>query len=786
MSTVHLVETKTRKIAVVGNPNTGKTTLFNGITRGNQKIGNWPGVTVEKITGTLKADEQDITVVDLPGIYCLSANSEDEIIARDYILSGEPELVVNIVDASNLERNLFLTTNLLEMNVPVLLVLNMMDVAKNNGISIDTKLLEKELNVPVVPISATEREGIDRVVQRIQTKMDKKAEHSAEISYPNEIETVISQWSDSVQDIAARLGTTARWVCTKLLEGDTWITEKVVNLGAVSKEEIEQKAAWVESMLNDTPDVIIAEYTYGFIQGIAKSVIKKTDRRQSISERIDKLAMHKLLGIPIFLGVMYLVFWLTMSVGGAFIDFFDIFFGTIFVDGFAALLGALSAPEWLVGILANGIGAGIQTVATFIPIIFMMFLMISLLEDSGYMARAAFVMDRFMRWLGLPGKAFIPMLVGFGCTIPAVMATRTLENKKDRYLTIFMAPCMSCGARLPVYALFAAAFFPGRPGLVVFSIYMAGILVALITGLVLKNTLFKGEPSHFVMELPPYHPPRLRHIMFHTWNRLKIFMFRAGKVIIIVVAILSFFSSLGVDGSFGNEDSDTSVLAKIGKTITPIFRPMGIEEDNWPATVSIFTGLFAKEAVVGTLNSLYSQIEASTAAGAGVSADGTTEEPETLPEAEAFSFWSGIGESFTTIPENLSGVFTGLSDPLGVGMIAGEPETVAEEVEADTSIYASMRYYFNAGPLQAYAFLLFILIYFPCVAALGAIIREMGRGFGWLIVGYLTLMGWIVATLFYQLTVAHQAIWIVIPIILLGAIYALFAVLGRRQQTRVL
>lgn len=782
MSTVQLINTQTKKIAVIGNPNTGKTTLFNGITGGNQRIGNWPGVTVEKISGTVKTEGQEITVVDLPGIYSLSANSEDEIIARDYMLSGEPELVINIVDASNLERNLFLTTNLLEMNVPVLLVLNMMDVAKKNSISIDTKLLEEELRVPVVAISATEQEGINNVVQRIQKEVRKKSEYSAEISYPNEIETVITQWADRVEDIATQLGTTARWVCIKLLEGDTWITEKVVNLGAVTKEEIEQKAAWAESMLNDTPDVIIAEYKYGFIQGLAKSVVRKTDRRQSVSDKIDKLAMHKLLGIPIFLGVMYLLFWLTMNAGGAFIDFFDIFFGTIFVDGSAILLGALSAPAWLVSILANGIGAGIQTVATFIPIIFAMFLMISLLEDSGYMARAAFVMDRFMRWLGLPGKAFIPMLVGFGCTIPAVMATRTLENKKDRHLTIFMAPCMSCGARLPVYALFAAAFFPGRPGLVVFSIYMAGILVALITGLVLKNTLFKGEPSHFVMELPPYHAPRLRHIMFHTWNRLKIFMFRAGKVIIIVVAILSFFSSLGVDGSFGNEDSETSVLAKIGKTITPIFRPMGIEKDNWPATVSIFTGLFAKEAVVGTLNSLYSQIEAS---GAGESADRTTEETETMPEAETFSFWGGIGEAFTTIPENLSGVFTGLSDPLGVGMIGGDPETVAEEVEADTSIYASMRNYFNAGPLQAYAFLLFILIYFPCVAALGAIIREIGRGFGWLAVGYLTLMGWIVATLFYQLTVAHQAIWIIIPIMLLGAIYALFVVLGRRQQARV-
>ncbi len=762
-------------VAVVGNPNTGKTTLFNGLTGGKQKIGNWPGVTVEKKTGPLKADKDNVLVVDLPGIYSLSADSEDEVVARDYILSGEPDLVVNIVDAANLERNLFLTTNLLEMEVPVLLVLNMMDQAEKNNIKIDTVLLEEELGVPVVPITATSPGDISRAVSRIVKELGKVKPSNVEIRYPNEIEELIKEWSPKVEEIAQAFRTTPRWVSLKLLEGDPWVTEKTLNLGCISREQVSEQLSGIEKLLGESPDVTCAEYKYGFIQGLCRDILKRTDIRTSVSEKIDRMVLNKVLGIPIFLGVIYLVFWLTMNLGGAFIDFFDVFFGAIFVDGFGRLLELMNSPEWLVNVLAGGIGAGIQTVATFIPIIFMMFLMLSILEDSGYMARAAFVMDRFMRWLGLPGKAFIPMLVGFGCTIPAVMATRTLESKRDRFLTVFMTPLMSCGARLPVYALFAAAFFPGRPGLAVFSIYLAGILVALVTGLLLKNTLFKGQVSHFVLELPPYHGPRFRHIMSHTWTRLKIFMFRAGRVIIIVVAVLAFLSSLGIDGSFGNEDSDQSVLARIGKAITPVFKPMGVEEDNWPATVSIFTGLFAKEAVVGTLSSLYSQIDASGDKGGE---DGAA---DIEVEEESFNIWEGLGAAFVTIPENLAGIFGGLKDPIGVGMISGDEDAVADELETDSSIYSSMRNRFTYGSPQAYAYLLFILIYFPCVAALGAIIREIGKGYGWLAVLYLTAMAWIIATLFFQITVGHQVIWIIIPVVLVGLIYSGFALMGKRR-----
>jgi ferrous iron transport protein B len=763
-------------VAVVGNPNSGKTTLFNGLTGNKQRIGNWPGVTVEKKEGTVKTADRNVRLVDLPGIYSLSATSEDEKVARDYLLSGEAKVVINIIDATNLERNLFLTTHLIEMKVPLFLVVNMMDVAEKNGLSIDLEHLEKHLGVPVIGISAIKGNEIKRVKEKLDSVLENPKISNEKVRYPNEIEEVINRRSPAVVQTARTLGADPRWVVLKLLEGDDWIIQKVVQDGPLTSNDIDDETGKVESLLGDTADVLLADYKYGFIHGTVKDIVSRKKDRRGFTGKVDQVVMHRILGIPIFLAVMYLLFWVTISVGGAFIDFFDILFGAVFVDGFGLLLENMGSPGWLVTLLAHGVGAGIQTVATFIPIIFMMFFMLSLLEDSGYMARAAFVMDRFMRWIGLPGKAFVPMLVGYGCTVPAIMATRTLESKKDRYMTVFMVPFMSCGARLPVYALFGAAFFGAAAGNIVFSIYLVGIVLAVLTGLLLKNTLFKGEPSHFVMELPPYHAPRMKHIMYHTWMRLKVFMIRAGLVIVIVVTVLGFLNSIGTDGSIGNEDSENSALSVVGKAITPVFEPMGIEEDNWPASVAIFTGLFAKEAVVGTLNSLYNQMDASAAAAAD---SGGTEEAE----EEGFTLGAEVGAAFASIPEGLSGVFGGLSDPFGTGILAGgDQAAVAEEVEAEERVFSAMTTYFSKGKNQAYAYLLFVLIYFPCVAALGAAIREIGKGFGWLSVTYLTVLAWITATLYYQITVAHQAVWIIVPLLLLGAIFGVFRWMGRTRK----
>ncbi|HBE79141.1 MAG TPA: ferrous iron transporter B [Firmicutes bacterium] len=762
--------TEVRTIAVVGNPNCGKTTLFNGLTGSNQRVGNWPGVTVEKKEGVLQIEGQKISLVDLPGIYSLTAQSEDERVARDYILSGEPGLVINILDATNLERNLYLTTQLMEMGVPVLLVVNMMDLAAGKGITIDLPQLAKGLGCPAVGISATHKKELHNVKDAIAKAWRQQAVSDKLTEYPAEIEAVIAAWSPQLKEAKGILAVNPRWAALKLLEQDSWVTDKVTGAGILKKTQIKDELDRLEIKLKDTPDIIMAESRYRLIHNLTGNGVHRGAARESMSDRIDKIVMHRLLGIPIFLVALYLMFWVTMNFGGSFIDFFDILFGTIFVDGFGVLLSMIHTPQWLITILAGGIGAGVQTLSTFIPVIFMMFLMLSILEDSGYMARAAFVMDRFLRWIGLPGKAFVPMLVGLGCNVPAIMSTRTLENKRDRYLTVFMIPFMSCGARLPVYALFGAAFFGAGASNMVFSLYLIGILFAILTGLLLKNTLFKGERSNFVMELPPYHAPHFKNVMEYTWSRLKVFMFRT-KVIIVIVTVLAFLNSFGINGTFGNEDSPNSVLAQIGKTITPVFEPMGVERENWPATVGLFTGIFAKEAVVGTLNSLYSQIDSATSQKEGGAAE----------EDKGFDLWGGVKDAFASIPEALSGVWESLRDPLGLGVISDDKKEVAEEVGADQRVYSVMQHYFTKGPLQAYAYLLFILLYMPCVVALGAAVREIGKGYGWLSMAYLTVLAWVSATLFYQITLGHQLIWVIIPLALLALTAITFWWLGKRN-----
>ena len=525
----------------------------------------------------------------------------------------------------------------------------------------------------------------------------------------------------------------------------------------------------IEKALGEDMDILIADARYGMIKSITNQVV---NRRQQVSrthsDAIDRIVLNRAFGIPIFLAIMYAMFMFTVNVGNAFIDFFDILAGTIFVDGLGELLTALGSPEWLVVFLAGGVGAGIQTVATFIPPIACMFFFLSLLEDSGYMARAAFVVDRFMRYVGLPGKSFVPMLVGFGCTVPAVMATRTLENQRDRTLTIAMTPFMSCGARLPVYALFAAAFFPTGGQNLVFGLYLIGILMAIATGLILKNTLLKGEASPFVMELPPYHRPTLKGVGLRTWDRLKSFMWRAGKVILAIVVILGVLNSVGTDGSFGNEDSENSLLSAMGKSLAPLVAPMGITQENWPATVGIFTGIFAKEAVVGTLDSLYAQADQAQAEDANEEA-----------AAETFSLWGGISKAFATIPANLAGVAGTLLDPLGISIGDVENlEQAAEEQGVAISSFSAMTSRFD-GEIGAFAYLLFVLLYFPCGAAIAAVYRETNWRWMTFVGLWTTGLAYIVSTTFYQVATfsrhpAFSTIWIAaMAAVCVGTIVAL-------------
>ncbi len=720
------------RAAVVGNPNCGKTTLFNAMTGARQRVGNWPGVTVDRKEGAYRHRGTDVTLVDLPGVYSLGVASQasvDERLGRDYILSGEPDVVVNIVDASNLERNLYLTTQLIEMRVPLVVALNMMDVAADRGLEVDADTLAAGLGCPVVPVVASRGKGIDALMEAIDAVARNRCVPLADLTYPEAVEQAARRLADQIN------AASTRWLALRLLEGDELPDDLVT---ASLRQAADTEVAAIEAAAGDDADILIADARFGFANTLVGGAVRRTrEASRTRSDRIDRVILNRALGIPIFLGVMYLTFLFTVNFASAFIDFFDILVGTFLVDGTAYLLTGVGSPDWLTALLANGVGGGIQTVATFIPVIGFLFLFLSFLEDSGYMARAAFVMDRWMRAIGLPGKAFVPLLVGFGCSVPAVMATRTLDNRRDRLLTVMMAPYMSCGARLPVYALFAAAFFPIGGQNLVFALYVAGIGFAVLTGLVLKNTLLSGQAAPFVMELPPYRLPTLKWLLLRSWDRLRAFMLRAGRVIVAVVVVLSFLNSWGTDGSFGNEDTDQSVLAAIGKEITPAFAPMGLQEENWPAAVGLFTGIFAKEAVVGTLDALYGQL-----GGEGAAAD---------EEAAGYDPWGGVVEAFASIPGNLADAAGSLADPLGLNIgDTSSLDVAAEEQEVGVGTFGAMVERFD-GKVGALAYLLAILLYMPCVAAIAAIWRETNTGWTVFAALWSTGLAYGAAVMAYQL-----------------------------------
>lgn len=694
---------KIERIAIAGVPNSGKTTLFNALTGARQKVGNWPGVTVEKIEGTFSLSGTKVELVDLPGTYNLSPDTEDQKVAERVIRSGEYDMIVNVVDATNLSRNLFLTMDLKERTDQIVILLNMLDVAESEGIDVDVEKLSKELGVPVIPVIAVDKKSVTEAVKALAVESQNLPEHD---SHPTRQEVM-----DTVEK-------------------------------------------------------------YNHIDTIYSKVLKeKKDRSQNFTNRVDNIVMNKFAAIPVFLVSMFLTFWFAIGLGSVFIDFFDIMAGLIFIDMPAEALSAVGAPEW-VSVTLGGIGAGIQTVATFVPVVFFMFLALAILEDFGYMARVAVVADRFMRKIGLPGSAFIPMVVGFGCTVPAVMAARTLTSKRDRFMTIFMAPFMSCGARLPVYALFCVALFGSYSGLAVFLIYLSGLAMAIFTGFLLKNTLFKGASSHFVMDLPLYHVPKVGAVFKSAWLRMKGFVKRAGVIVVTAVFVLSMLNSVGIDNgqlTFGNEDSQNSVLSIAGKSISPVFKPMGIQEENWPASVALFTGLFAKEAIVGTVNSLYASMDEAAAA----------------PEAEAGAEEEGgldisgaVNEAFGTVWDGLAGVVTSV-DLLGIGLISEDSATVSEEIGADASVYKHLAANFTV--YSAFAYLLFVLMYFPCLAVIGATRQEMGGFYSGVMAMYCTALGWSVATLFYQIAEGRNPVYAGIAIAILAGIYATLKYLGNKE-----
>ncbi len=769
-------------VGLIGNPNCGKTTLFNALTGMRQKVGNWPGVTVDRKIGTFDVGADRVELVDLPGTYSLDAASSaslDEAIAREYALSGEANVIINILDGSNLERNLYLTTQLLEMRVPLILAVNMLDLADEAGITVDCAEMERRLGCPVVPVTATQKRGLDELKRRLLERARHADEPGIKIEYAPLLETALRGLMPQLEPIAQRHRIDARWLGVKLLEQDRQASDLADEtlLAAVAQAQ-EQ----IRTHLDEEADVFIADARYTFIHGVMHAGVKRRGQlRRSLTDRIDAVVLNRFLGIPIFLLVMYLLFVMSFNGGGIFSDFFEQTAQAVFVDGVGHLLQALSAPNWLVALLSTSVGGAIQLVAAFIAPIGMTFLFLSILEDSGYMARAAFVMDRFMRKIGLPGKAFVPMIVGFGCNVPAVMATRTLEDPRERLISALMQPFMSCSARLVIYMAFVAVFFREHGGQVVFGLYLLGVVLAILSALLLKRTALRGEATPFVMELPTYHIPTLKGLLLSTWERLSVFILRVGKVIVVasvVVTLLSSFSPTGRPLAAG--DIEDSILGQVGKVVTPIFHPMGITDANWPAAVGLFSGVVAKEIVMGTMSGVYSRMDAADQAAAHRAnpANPVKSEP-------SFNIWHSLAAAVATIPTNASTFARGFFDPLGFGGVeqaeTSNLQQAAAQQNLDTTTLSRMASLFSVP--AAIAYLIFVLLYIPCVSTMAAIYRETrSRAWSAFSMAWGIGLAYGLAVAFYQLSTYsdHPVGTLIWMIVLATALLIVIGLLSRK------
>ena len=596
------------KIALAGNPNCGKTTLFNALTGSNQYVGNWPGVTVEKKEGRLKGNK-DVVIQDLPGIYSLSPYTLEEVVARGYLVNEKPDAILNIVDGTNIERNLYLTTQLIELGIPVVVAVNMIDLVRKNGDKIDLKKLGEALGCDVVEMSALKNEGGMEAAQRcVQAAQRAKGQSEKELPhvFTGSVEHAIAHIEESIAGkVDAR---NLRWYAIKVFERDEKVLAEL-ELDSSLKKHLEEHIQDCEKELDDDAESIITNQRYAYINKVVEKAVKKKAALHSLStsDKIDKIVTNRILALPIFIVVMYVVYWIAMGPFGTFLTDWtnDVLGGAWMTEGSRSLLESWGTADWLTGLVSDGIVAGVGAVLGFVPQMLVLFLMLSVLEDIGYMARVAFIMDRIFRKFGLSGKSFIPMLIGSGCGVPGVMASRTIENERDRRMTIMTTTFVPCGAKMPIVGLFAGALFGGS-GWVAVSAYFIGIAAIIISGIILKKTkMFAGDPAPFVMELPAYHVPAAVNVLRATWERGWSFIKRAGTIILASSIILWFLQGFGfVDGQFGMvEDNNSSILAAIGSAICVIFAPLGF--GDWQSTVATFTGLIAKENVVSTFGVLF-------------------------------------------------------------------------------------------------------------------------------------------------------------------------------------
>jgi ferrous iron transport protein B len=600
-------------VALAGNPNCGKTTLFNALTGARQHVGNYPGVTVERKEGQCQFEGYDITFVDLPGTYSLTAYSEEELVTRQYLLDETPDVVVDVVDASHVERHLYLATQLMEMNVPLVLAFNMSDAAQRKGLVFDLKELSTLLGAEIVPTVGSKRQGTEALLRAIVACASRTGKHVPRtIQYGQEIEQEMASLEGLVAqaqpDFLDRYEN--RWLTIKLLEQDSDILREVTDKALL--EGVARSVAHLKGLFHDLPEIVIADRRYGFISGACQQTIKNTvEMRHSTSDLIDTIVTHRVLGLPIFLGLMYVVFWLTFTLGEKPMEGLDWLFG--WLGGAVSGLWPAGSQSLIESLLVDGVISGVGGVVVFLPNILLLFLAIAMLEDTGYMARAAFVMDRLMHKIGLHGKSFIPMLIGFGCTVPAIMATRILENRRNRLTTIMVLPLMSCGARLMIYGLMIPAFFPKVwQGPVLWLVYFTGIALAIILAKVLRLSLFKGETMPYVMELPPYRLPTFRSLLIHMWHRAWMFLKKAGTVILGISIVLWFLATFpttsqeDVDGLSQLEAQqyrlEHSIMGYLGKGIAPVIRPLGFD---WKIGTALIGATAAKEVFVSQLGIVY-------------------------------------------------------------------------------------------------------------------------------------------------------------------------------------
>ncbi len=674
-------DTRTLRIALAGNPNSGKTTLFNALTGANQYVGNWPGVTVEKKEGIARLEDREVGIVDLPGIYSLSPYSMEEIVARDFIIGkddGErPDAIINIVDATNIERNMYLTVQLLELECPMVMALNFIDEARKNGDAIDIKRLSKEIGIPIVPISAKTGENLDELLRAAYRVTRDGFTVEPDNLYDALTHEAYYRIGRLIHDAAKSAKLPVHWAAVKLIEGDALVME-ALSLDSVTRNKVEIIAeAYGATGTGGDRETMLADSRYRYIENVVSSAVKKGRGRgaETLTDRIDRVVTHRLLAVPVFFLMMLVMFGVTFGPVGSLLED-GVAFLISSLSGWisTALAGAETAP-WLNSLISKGIITGVGGVLKYLPQIAVLFFFLSFLEDSGYMARAAFIMDRLLRRFGLSGKAFIPLLMGFGCSVPAILGARTMESEKDKRMTIMLIPFMSCSAKLPVYGLIAAAFFGVWSGFVVFSLYILGMAMAVVSGLILKRTIFTGEPAPFVLELPPYRMPTPGNILIHVWDRVRGFLVKAGTLIFLMSVILWFLQHFNVNFQLVT-DSAEGILATVGTAVAPFFRPMGF--GMWQAAVALLTGLIAKEAVVASLSVLY---------GFSLSADSLT----------------------------VAAAMTGFT------------------------------------PLSAFSYLVFILLYTPCVAAVATIYREM-NSLRWTAasVAWQVLAACLMSTLVYQ------------------------------------